>query len=458
MLGRQLKGEIVEKDATHLSKVSRLMEQLKESRSEHVEVNLHLDQMQTDREADNDAQTAELTSEQSKNKAMENAMANNVQWHQQRMHEEALIVEALEEQLISASEQKRLDANRIFELKRELAATELRHAQIVEDLNKELRVLQASNTHVPDDYDEDSEGASGHRQLNARLKEVLQDFNFLKNDAESEKVLFAQTLEQERYDHAVTSEKFVEAERLVASLREKLQVAEDSLAKDRASAQATETTHAVPAPTAVSSSSGLLSLLCPGRKRHSQEQKTSCQAAVWQVVAALRGVVAVQVAIADMRIKTASRRAFEVWGSATLCDPRAALSNLFFDAVSGTWFRNQIASRISACSDFWSQDVGCLEFCSKSGKTFDASIIVAHIPAETALGNEAALVVVIEPVESERRPPKGTSRHSRPGGVSGAYGSSSVASSAQRQSNLDSEGASFASSDIGPNDSISNVF
>lgn len=185
------------------------------------------------------------------------------------------------------------------------------------------------------------------------------------------------------------------------------------------------------------------------------DKGASCSTALWQTLSTLSGVVALQCSATTLEIVEASRRAFEIWGSSALRSSSNAslLPHLVFDDRSATWLRQEVDTRVRNSSSFWLRELGCLEFRGKNGTPFDSVVIVVYLPKEQ--DNVASVVVIIEPMEEDH--PRKSSRCSSANVDNwDHHTTSSTGRGLPYHGQYDA--SSTASSEIGPNDSVSNVF
>lgn len=473
-LNRQLLDDKSNLDAEHSSKVHRMQAQLKYLRSEQYANN---DLVEAQKKLNYDArqeQWEDLIKEQEKLREMEANHKQNLMAHEEVLNENAathdLALESLRQELYYAVEAKRIESGRLADTKRELEQVEMRHRSIVDDLNARLRLSQAVQSQ--------SGEAANQQQLVDKLREVEHERNLLKNAGDSLKVQLQTQLEQEQLQHAVTNTSLEKIETEIATERklaeeykERLLQAQEELEglkkevsdaskQQEAGLQAQTTPHQQPKPF-------LAFLWCPVRgsakkvgaaTRASAAIGTSISTVIWQVVATLRGVVALQCSTAQLQIKEASRRAFEIWGSSSLRSAGSSvLQSLVFDERSANWLRQEIAQRIQLSDSFWIRQLGCLEFRSKSGVAFDSVVIAAHLPRETEHGNDASVVVIVEPMDDDKPVNKWGGDYGRQSSVESSHSGRPrmIGGTGQLYGH---DVSSTTSSEIGPNDSISNVF
>jgi len=129
---------------------------------------------------------------------------------------------------------------------------------------------------------------------------------------------------------------------------------------------------------------------------------------------------------------------------------------LLASPTSAAWLRRAIVTHQNLASlegspgevpGFAVHALGQLEFRESSGRPFEASVTVAHLPAEPRLGKAATVAVVVEPLLRKGRPERGDGGRRGQGSSHGVRAGSAVMSQA----------ASAVSDDVLPSDSASNI-
>lgn len=471
---KQLKDEVVDKDAQHMSKVNRLLEKVDNEREERLISESELEAVQATKEMiqmEKEVQLARMRQKLEETKDVEDKLWQKVE---EKENEHAADLEEMRQQLFYAMEARRLEGIRLEDTRRELAACEERHARVVRELNAKLKLAYSSNKEEGS-LDEDDQELE--KDLMEQLRQAEQERNLLKNEKESLKVYWQGLLEHEQLQHAADLQRLEKLEEALQRERENKKRLEESFAeserqldeavraKDKAEAAVkSEIEKAAEAKLAEERTQSMFGFLrCPSRSApvsaaafskglDSEDSVPSLQLAMWQMMSAMRGVTALLCHSEGLRIVDATKKACTLWGSAVLRG--STLASLVFDDLTASWLRREIT--VPGVADrsnggYSLRSIGCVEFRNKLGSAFDSSVICARLPHETSLGKEAVVIVVVEPMEEEefhgRGHPKKTSVASsqqwpqrgsfRPGPPSGV--------------------PSIASEDITANDSVSNI-
>jgi len=457
------------KDLEHTSKIDRLMEQMQAWRQEALTKTAQVEKVTEMSEE----VAAEIKAEvlQVKQKLLSTPLlVENVQddFGKRRELEEkigAYASQTLElcDQVTQYREEKRILQLRLDDTRHDLVLTEQRHKRQLADLQTQLKIYGDGTN------PEAAEEAEG--ELLAKIRSLEEEKNMLKNELECQEVLSAAQLEEEQHKTAAALAKlheeqvllekerdlkdqveqsFQHTKQLLLSTRQALKESEGKARQSEAQAQA--------AQLAAARVSGWM-FSCPRRSAglevirspSSKPEGHSTQAIIWQVISTLGGVAALFCADETCMISDASKKAYAMWGSATLRG--ASLYSLVFDKSMASWLKSELSApamspfmKPGASNEFWLRELGCVEFRSKLGSAFDASVTCARLPEEPAQGRQAAILVVIEPVEEEQQQMRMRSQPApaMPSNVAYRRGPASITSSVH-------------SEDITANDSVSNV-
>mmetsp|Transcript_145248 Transcript_145248/g.465362 ORF Transcript_145248/g.465362 Transcript_145248/m.465362 type:complete len:1009 (+) Transcript_145248:40-3066(+) len=456
------------KDKEHTSKIDRLMEQMQAWRQEALNQTAQVEkvtEMSEEVAAENKAEVLQV-----KQQLLEIELVENVQddFGKRRELEEKLGAYAsqtleLRDQVTQYREEKRILQLRLDDTRHDLVLTEQRHKRQLADLQTQFKIYgDGSNPEAA----EEAEG-----ELLAKIRSLEEEKNMLKNELECQEVLSASRLEEEQHKSAAALAKlheeqillekerdlkdqveqsFQHTKQLLLSTRQALKEAEGKARQSEAQAQA--------AQIAAARVSGWM-FSCPRRSAglevirspSSKPEAHSTQAIIWQVISTLGGVAALFCADETCMISDASKKAFAMWGSATLRG--ASLYSLVFDKSMASWLKSELSApamspfmKPGASNEFWLRELGCVEFRSKLGSAFDASVTCARLPEEPAQGRQAAILVVIEPVAEEQQQMRMRSQPApaMPSNLAYRRGPASITSSVH-------------SEDITANDSVSNV-
>mmetsp|Transcript_145247 Transcript_145247/g.465354 ORF Transcript_145247/g.465354 Transcript_145247/m.465354 type:complete len:1008 (+) Transcript_145247:40-3063(+) len=450
------------------SKIDRLMEQMQAWRQEALKQTAQVAKVMEISEEVAEENKAEAL--QVKQQLLATELVENVHedFGKRRQLEEKLGAYAsqtleLLDQVTRSKEEKRILQLRLDDTRHDLVLTEQRHKRQVVDLQTQLKIYgDGSNP----DAAEEAEG-----ELLATIRSLEEEKNMLKNELECQEVLSASRLEEEQHKSAAALAKlheeqillekerdlkdqveqsFQHTKQLLLSTRQALKEAEGKARQSEAQAQA--------AQIAAARVSGWM-FSCPRRSAglevirspSSKPEAHSTQAIIWQVISTLGGVAALFCADETCMISDASKKAFAMWGSATLRG--ASLYSLVFDKSMASWLKSELSApamspfmKPGASNEFWLRELGCVEFRSKLGSAFDASVTCARLPEEPAQGRQAAILVVIEPVAEEQQQMRMRSQPApaMPSNLAYRRGPASITSSVH-------------SEDITANDSVSNV-
>lgn len=431
------KEELAEKEAIHTSKVARLMDvvecandskdramqellaikaNLKVKDAEHMEQVKQLQQML----ATSEEHYESILSEQ------QQAMLSSKQAPppppaELKEADRDPVNENLWQQLCGALEAKRIAEGRVEEFKRAMMSMERQHNDVVAELKQQLLVANGSGR----GHHSSSGGDSGHsaateeiEDLKQQLRSSTEERNVITNSLEWKEVQWKSKVENMEMNHSAAiadlrrrheSEVKELTLRLEGELTEVRQRLEDAQEKSKQEEKVRE-----PAVQAVAPS-WLTRLRCPtrglpGAVSTSSDSAAYCQDVCWRILNTMQGITALLCSIRDYKILQATRTACMTWGSAALHGQ--SVLTLVNGPARAAWLRKAFQMHQSIADTqnegvpgFVVRDLGCEEFTSKTGQTFDSSVITAHLPAEPGCNKEAALLVIIEPQANQRGTP-----------------------------------------------------
>jgi len=301
----------------------------------------------------------------------------------------------------------------------------------------------------------------------------------LRNELECQQVHWEAQLENEQRQGAATLNKLKEEQALAEKDRELKTQVEQTLkesqrmlvatrqalkeAESKAMAEAEKAALAMAGQPSVPSL--IAWLRCPTRSQppvlhtasptHSMQMsgdQPSCQAMIWQIVNTMGGVAALFCSDEALTINDASKKSFAMWGSSSLRG--ASLYSLVFDQGMAGWLKSELATPSGPAflnptnmSNFWVRELGCVEFRSKLGSAFDASVTCVRLPEEVQYARAGAILVIIEPVAEEQQQTRMRQQHP----------SQQMARGMVYRRGPASTTSSVHSEDITANDSVSNV-
>jgi len=473
LVNQQLKDQEAAKDAEYWSKRERLFYQLQGLRAEATANELRmaeLKQASDTMEADKDAVIAQAWAKlESLKEELEHEKTEAADNTALRDQKQAFIFETaqLQQQLTFAIEAKRLAIARLDDTRRELEASEHRHARVVSDFQARLQLVTTGNADP------------GQEDLMERLRNVEEERNVLRNELECERLQWQDQLEREQREHAVNLKKLRDNEQMLLKERDlgqKMQESMDlmhvqleSAVKAREEADRARETAAFNASRDQASVGLVLPtwMRCPSRAAKAplpssasssasgggSDNRNSLQEIIWQVLSAIRGVTALLCSSDSLKILDASKKAFSLWGSAALRG--SSLFSLIFDQATASWLKMEITTTITpafaapgTCPGFWLRELGCVEFRSRLGSALDSQVICVRLPEEPRLARPSAMLVIVEPMQEEARQEKQEMR-----GNSQQH----FFARAAYQHTTSSRAPSVTSEDITANDSVSNV-
>jgi hypothetical protein len=414
ILNKQQNDDAVAKDAEYLSKVTRMLAQAKLASEENATGNIEIArllQLSEDRAEDSNASTTKLTAQlllAQTGRGTDNKEHLTLMAAQEAAFEEQR--ELFEGQIAFAREAKRLETVRLDDTKRELVATEKRHARTVADLTAKLLLSQGG---CP------SAAEAAENSVLEQLRVMEQDRNILKNELECMKVNLEGQLLTEKQQHAVDMGRLDEAEAQLAKERERRTQIEEQL--DRANQTLKETLSAWEhekstfrvAPGAAASWPAFLR--CPSRHesvatvpQQGLRGGPALQSTVWQIISGLRDVTAMIIG-EDLKILDASKKAFTVWGSVALRGKTAG--SLLSTEAAADWLKQELICPMrldfgaGSSAGFWIRNFGCAEFRGKDGESFDCTVICAHMPQEQQQSG-GKFLMVLEPLVAKAEQPQ----------------------------------------------------
>jgi len=290
------------------------------------------------------------------------------------------LIDELTEQLNSLREANRIAEARAVDLMCALRSEEMRHKREKDELMQRLRGCE----HISEE-DRDAE----MNELRERLLSTEQDKNVLANDFEWKELQWKTQIENAQLELADTKRRSVSASDVT-----ELQSSDSQ----RAPVQDAQRAECEPAV-------ALGWLRCPVRNAGPSRvlHPAFCQEFCWKVVCEISGTVALWCSVSDHNIQQASREANRLWGSAML--EGQSVFSLASGPSSASWLKKAFQShqRIAdmdqkdrGLTGFIVRDLGSESFASKSGGTFDASVITAHFPAEPGCGRPGAVLVILD--------------------------------------------------------------
>lgn len=477
-LRKQLVDDLAAKDAQHNAKVARMSKQVQGLREEAFTSQSEICKLQQAVDDQSAEDLQEVEAMRKKLQSMKDDRNLEEEANLKKLAERDLSyasgIEEVQQQLAFAIEAKRLAAARLDDTRRELEAAEKRHGRTVADLQARLQLAMGGG--------DPATAEQAENDVMWRLRSVEEERNVLRNELECQRVQFQGQLEREQQEHAVHLQKLRDAEAMLVKERElNKQLTENTnelqrqLAAARKAHQETlELANATAelAKRQESLPSMLSWLRCPQRDRPEDRRAgppdppggsggalacagapaVECQAVLWQVLSAMRGVTALICSSESLQILDASKKAFSMWGSAALRG--SSLFTLVFDQATASWLKMEITAPAAPAflnpggsSGFWLRELGCVEFRSKLGSAFDSQVICARLPEEPRNARPAAMLVIVEPMEEEKRAPDSVQKHQP----------QQFFARTAYQRGPASRASSVASEDITANDSVSNV-
>eukprot|EP00928_Gymnodinium_smaydae_P013985 TRINITY_DN15071_c0_g2_i1.p1 TRINITY_DN15071_c0_g2~~TRINITY_DN15071_c0_g2_i1.p1 ORF type:complete len:912 (+),score=161.63 TRINITY_DN15071_c0_g2_i1:90-2825(+) len=397
---RALNDDIIAANARQESKVNRLRVQANDAAAVKRLDNEEIDRLKS-LGGENAAQICKLqellTEAHTQNTSNEDNAENRI-LEQLALHN--IEIEDLQEKLHYAVEAKRLESMRLADTKRELLAVQAQHTKVVAELENRVRLYEENDASV-----ELRETFEYHRTVEL-------DRNRLQNELEALKVTMQSQLEMERHQHEAAIAKVRTELMQERTLRETL---ERSIANMRskfasecqkAATDLPQLSTQIPGRRAPQESAIPAWLRCPSRSAGGRDGlKYSCQESFWQLACAIQNTMALSCRARNFEIIDASKNAYVVWGSAALRGSQ--FPSLIPDEGSREWLKQEISTYLlpngaQKSTGFGLRDMGNVEFRNKLGSLFDTSMLVAHVPAEPALGKESILLILVASAEKEK--------------------------------------------------------
>jgi len=465
------------KEAEYQAKIQRLAEQLQQARQEAVQnqdwvrqLEMDKQEIECEKQAEVSSMKAALISTQMQQVA--SADTSRTQELEEKLAKYTNQVIELKEQLSSAMAEKKILNVRLADTRRELEASEERHMRTIEQLQSRLRQYGEETPESPLHHSDD---------LMTKMWNLEEERNLLRNELEGQQVHWQSQLETEQRQCAAALAKLKEERDLAEKDRELKRKVEDTLADTQRQLKNTrqvlsdteaklEAARAEKAASVVVRSSFLDFLRCPTRAREDlavtalarqlSGSGVSCQAIVWQIVSAVSGVAALLCSDDGLVIRDASKRAFTMWGSATLRG--SSVFKLIYDESMASWLQTELEAPAAPAFatpnmpvGFWLRDLGFVEFRSRLGSAFEASVICVRLPEESGQ-QPPVVVVVVQPVaDGDTRPGVQVAQHYGRGG--GPQPPMMAGGRSSYRQGPGSVASSVHSEDITANDSVSNV-
>eukprot|EP00928_Gymnodinium_smaydae_P098150 TRINITY_DN9062_c0_g1_i1.p1 TRINITY_DN9062_c0_g1~~TRINITY_DN9062_c0_g1_i1.p1 ORF type:complete len:691 (+),score=87.05 TRINITY_DN9062_c0_g1_i1:147-2219(+) len=391
---RQLKDEMVSSQAESKSKMGRMADRAKLAKETQKRMQSEIDQLKSASEDATSRSAAEVKSltdrlesskvahEQAENVAQK-LMTDTVSSHTKQM-------EDLEEKFFYAMESKRMESLRLADTQQELKTMETKHTQALAAMEQKIHLCSVG---------EDSDSVAKVDETLDHFRSMEYDRNRLKSELEGLKVLMESKLEFERQQQAITLAELSEERTRTKALEDKVTTLTEQLENDRASSPISPASQS-PVAEQRADASPLSFFRCASRSlRPAQaEVKYACRSAIWQILNSIHDLTAFMCDPKTLKITEVSKHAFSIWGSGA--QRSNLLTSLVKDVGSAEWLREEIASRVQSWSSgqsigFFLQDLGCVEFCSKAGISFESTVCIAYVPPQPSLRQDANLVVVI---------------------------------------------------------------
>lgn len=347
----------------------------------------------------------------------------------------AAVTEEIREQFYALREAKRIAEARVEDLKRALASESAQHKRELEELKQRLQRSLG-------DADDDARDIE-IKELRERLRSAQEERNVLVNTAVWKELQWTSQIENLQLELEETKRRHEsDVKRLEFSIS----------AGEVAAREAVEVR---PRPQDASVAGQDASILgwirCPMRSSRGPGgiRPAFCQMTCWKVISAMSGVVALWCCMKDHTILESSREANRIWGSAML--QGKSLFSLVSGPSGAAWLKKAFESHQRMAQmehvdeglpGFIVRDLGCEAFCSKSGDDVDATVIMAHFPAEPSRGRAPALLVILETEEVAATRARGAALSRQTPGRTARRTPSSTGSA----------------SSVAPSDSASNVF
>jgi len=418
------------KEAEYQAKIQRMTEQLQVVREEAMEnidlarkLEVDKQEIAAEKEAEVAIAQARLLSQQLENMIPGAGDSAKQEELEEKLRRYTTQVLKLEEQLENkdaelnaALEAKRTLTMRLSDTRRELEAMEERHKRALAQLHARLR------SYGDDGFPREPEPCD--TDIVSKVWSLEEERNLLKNELEGQQVLWQAKLESEQRQSEAVLAKLKEQQdvaekdrELTSKVEERLLETERALKLAKQSLADTQQKLAMAESAKQAAPTSLLDLLrCPTRSRSSalpmqmaHSPEASCQGIVWQVIASIGGVAALLCADESLIIRDASKKAFTMWGSGKLRG--SSLFSLIFDEAMASWLKSELEAPATPAfanpghtAGFWLRDLGWVEFRSRLGSAFEASVSCVRLPEEAAQGKPPVVVVIVQPnTEEEQR-------------------------------------------------------
>eukprot|EP00928_Gymnodinium_smaydae_P010943 TRINITY_DN14116_c0_g7_i1.p1 TRINITY_DN14116_c0_g7~~TRINITY_DN14116_c0_g7_i1.p1 ORF type:complete len:997 (-),score=207.98 TRINITY_DN14116_c0_g7_i1:88-3078(-) len=392
------------KETEHAVKIDRLYNQMQafreEAKSRQREVE-RLQETKIEMEAEKEANIAVIeTQVMEKNIVRKQAARHVAADLEDKIKDYAGQVVELRDKYSMITEEKRAVTLRLADTQQELRSSQLRHEKQVEDLQRQLRLLQSGS----------SEGAQA--ELLERITTLEEERNVLKGELEAQTVHFEAKLLNEQREGALNASNLKEEQNrleahnvTISQLRERVKHLEELLAAKNDSIPNVVTQGEVD-----TLGTFLQLLRCPVRR--TQEGQINYKAMIWHVVNSIEGVAALLCKGGEFNVCAATKKASMVWGSSALRS--TTLASLFYDRESLVFLRSELESGMESQGTeknipegFLVRDLGHIEMRNRLGAGFDASITCVKLPLQQGDRNvekESFVVVIVSPVEGSNVP------------------------------------------------------
>lgn len=470
----KLKEEMAGKDAQLQSKAARLQQQLAIARDAKQEIEeeaarrtaelnttvrmLAVAQQQlgvtpaNNDEPDQEKTNSEIGKEDDKSqRTMEDV---------QRDAKYEITIEDMQQKLHLALEAKRIAFMRLEDTKREMTSMDSRHKIEVADLKEQLRFAGISDEVEVTSQPSHALGAKAEMEsLRQQLRSWEQERNTLVHKLEWKEVQWKGKLDSMELQQAAEVGQLKQHyETEVQEMKQQLEEAQEQTRKASARGFA-------PPPPPPPSFLGLLkcpvrSFDAPGRQSAGRSDAAHCQTVCWKVLNSVPGVSALLCSTEGLEILEASKKSCMIWGSAALHGQ--SLLTLVHQPMGAAWLKRAIETHQKLAEvesgelhGFLMRELGCIEFRDKAGRSFDSTVITAHMPAEPRCAKLKAMLIIFQPLVEEA--------HGRRGGMLAGIGNQqedrggmgSLDDEVRRGGRPSSH--SVVSEDVAPSDSVSRV-
>lgn len=470
----ELREDLAGSEAELANKVQRLTELLRVSREGNQSAQQEMATLKESMAGDDATRSAQLDTLRSLLMASETESESKDALYQELVEQVAgkeaqqlLDAEAIKQELFRALEARRIASNRLEDMRLELEATQRR----CEQSTAELRQIRDQQSHGSIG---DSTGVSSAEleELRERLRNTVEERNVLAHTLEWKEVQWKSKIEHMELEHAELKRRQDQEvaalkkklDDTVVDFKRKLDAAEQEKAHLAQSMQAAAA--AAPQPAAPGPVNWLALLRCPSRQapegshgsgyptfQGSPMDPAHCREVGWQLLTMVPTVIALLCDVPGLKVLGVSDGAKATWGEALV---NSLVVSLLASPTSAAWLRRAIVTHQNLAAlegspgevpGFAVHALGQLEFRDASGRPFESSVTVAHLPAEPKLGKAPTVVVVVEPLNKGKKPHHGGDGQSRRAGS--AFGTRSAAGH--------STAMSVVSDDVLPSDSASNI-